>query len=94
MMNHAQKRTLSILCAASCAIFTPGCAALGTRMVGGYTPPYFSGVRADASFVVDREQKDRAASAVDLPFSLVGDVLFLPLDAFTAWEMGKSAKHP
>jgi uncharacterized protein YceK len=68
-----------------CAIFCAGCSAVGTRIVGDR---YFSGVRADYSMVFDRSSVDPdsrvhpALAVLDAPFSLVGDVLFLPYDAY------------
>jgi uncharacterized protein YceK len=73
-------RTLLLICALSCA----GCSAIGRRVVGG---GYFCGVRGDAAMISDRESIDPssrihpAMAALDMPFSFIGDVLFLPYDA-------------
>jgi uncharacterized protein YceK len=67
-----------------CAICGAGCSAVGTRVAGG---KYFAGVRADCSMVfnpgaIDPDSRVHPALAViDTPFSLVGDILFLPYDA-------------
>ena len=74
-------RLLIFVCALSCA----GCSSIGTRVVGG---GYFSGVRNDAAMIGDRENMDPnsrinpALAVLEMPFSLVGDILFLPYDAF------------
>jgi uncharacterized protein YceK len=73
--------SLALVCFFCCA----GCSAIGTRVGGGR---YFSGVRADAAMIGDRERFDPtsrfhpALAAIDMPFSLVGDILFLPYDAY------------
>jgi uncharacterized protein YceK len=61
-----------------------GCSAIGSRVIGDR---YFSGVRADTAMLFDRERFDPTErvhpvlAVVDMPFSLVGDILFLPYDA-------------
>jgi uncharacterized protein YceK len=66
-----------------------GCSAVGSRIVGDR---YFSGVRVDYAMIFDRERFDPssrihpALAAIDTPFSLVGDVLFLPYDAYESCE--------
>src|SRR2546422_3788381 len=73
--------SLILLCAV-CAV--TGCSAIGSRVVGGR---YFSGLRCDYAMCFDRssiEQGSRihpALAVVDMPFSFVGDILFLPYDA-------------
>jgi uncharacterized protein YceK len=58
---------------------------VGTRVVGG---KYFSGVRADYVMVFDPgsispdSRVHPALAVIDAPFSLVGDILFLPYDAY------------
>ena len=60
-----------------------GCSAIGSRVVG---ERYFSGVRTDYAMCFDRASIDPdsrihpAFAVVDVPFSLVGDILFLPYD--------------
>jgi uncharacterized protein YceK len=72
--------SLILVCVVSCC----GCSAIGTRVVGG---GYFSGVRGDATMIADRQSVDPlsrvhpALAALDMPFSFIGDVLFLPYDA-------------
>ncbi len=73
-------RLLLCICAVSCV----GCSAIGTRVTGDR---YFSGVRGDAAMIGDRESIDPssrvhpALAFLDMPFSLVADILFLPYDA-------------
>jgi uncharacterized protein YceK len=68
-----------------CPVSGTGCSAIGTRIVGG---GYFSGVRGDAAMIGDRESIDPSSrvhpafAVVDMPFSFVGDILFLPYDAY------------
>jgi uncharacterized protein YceK len=70
-----------LLCAA-CSLI--GCSAIGSRVVG---ERYFSGVRTDYAMCFDKASIDPdsrihpALAVVDMPFSLVGDILFLPYDA-------------
>ena len=72
---------LLLLCAV-CSL--TGCSAIGSRVVG---ERYFSGVRVDYAMCFDRASIDPdsrihpALAVVDTPFSLVGDILFLPYDA-------------
>src|SRR5438067_2207278 len=78
-------RTLPTLCFA-CTIFCSGCAAVGTRIVGSYPRPYFSGVRGDAAMIGDRKsispnsRCNPALAVIDMPFSLLADILFIPFD--------------
>jgi uncharacterized protein YceK len=64
-----------------------GCSAIGSRVVGGR---YFSGVRTDYAMCFDNASIDPdsrihpAFAVVDVPFSLIGDVLFLPYDVTRA----------
>ena len=73
---------VALVCAAASAL--TGCSAIGSRVVGDR---YFSGVRCDYAMCFDRASIDPdsrihpALAVVDTPFSLVGDILFLPCDA-------------
>lgn len=75
-------------------LFCVGCSAIGTR-VGG--DRYFSGVRADAAVIGGRASIDPASrvhpvlAAVDMPFSLVADILFLPYDAWLDCQSGSGS---
>lgn len=70
-----------LLCAA-CSL--TACSAVGSRVVG---ERYFSGFRTDYAMCFDKtsidpdSRIDPALAVVDMPFSLVGDILFLPYDA-------------
>ncbi len=61
-----------------------GCSAIGSRVVG---ERFFSGVRSDYAMCFNRASIDPdsrihpALAAVDVPFSFIGDILFLPYDA-------------
>jgi len=73
-----------------CALFaTSGCAAFGSRIVGW---GYFQGVRCDFDEMFRRDTIDPqcrihpALAAVDMPFSAVGDVLFVPVDFYNNCE--------
>ena len=85
-------RFLICVCALSCT----GCSAFGTRVVGG---GYFSGVRGDAAMIGDRESIDPssrihpALAVLDMPFSFVGDILFLPYDACQAQPANEANKR-
>lgn len=74
---------LSVVCIL-CA--TAGCSAIGTRIVDG---GYFTGVRGDYDMMFRRETIDPKSrvhpvlAVVDMPFSCVADILFLPYDAFS-----------
>ena len=67
-----------LLCAGVLA--SVGCSSIGNRIVHS---GYFIGVRGDADLIVSRDsaRKDAMLGAFDLPFSFVGDLLFLPYDA-------------
>jgi uncharacterized protein YceK len=77
-------KTLRLLLLLSVGCALTGCSAIGSRVVGGR---YFSGVRNDYTMCFDRTSIDPdsrihpALAVVDMPFSLVGDILFLPYDA-------------
>ena len=72
----------SLLLLGGLCAFT-GCSAIGSRVVGNR---YFSGVRSDTAMLFDRQRFDPtervhpASALIDMPFSLVGDILFLPYD--------------
>jgi len=72
-----------LLCA--CVVSCAGCSAIGTRITEG---GYFAGVRGDFEMVFDRGSIDPESrvspvlAVVDVPFSLVGDILFLPYDVY------------
>jgi uncharacterized protein YceK len=71
------------LCAAS------ECAAISSRIVGN---GYFQGVQCDYDEMFRRNTIDPesrihpALAAVDMPFSFVGDVLFVPCDFYYSRE--------
>jgi uncharacterized protein YceK len=73
--------SLILLCGV-CAV--SGCAAIGSRVVGD---GYFQGVRCDYAEMFHRDTIDPdsrihpALAAIDMPFSFIGDILFLPYDA-------------
>ena len=70
-----------------------GCAAFNSRIVGS---GYFQGVRCDYNEMFHPETFDPqcrinpALAAVDMPFSFVGDILFMPNDIYYSRE--KSGK--
>jgi uncharacterized protein YceK len=71
-----------------CLLAGGGCSALQTREV---RTGYFLGVRSDAAWLFDsgfdsEQPPDRFLAIMDFPFSLVGDVLFLPLDIHDTHE--------
>ena len=74
---------VGVVCAVS------GCAAISSRIVGD---GYFQGVRCDYAELFHRETFDPqsrihpALAAVDMPFSFVGDILFLPFDFYGRCE--------
>ncbi len=79
-----KKLPLLLLLSGGCGL--TGCSAIGSRVVG---ERYFSGVRCDYAMCFDRASIDPesrinpALAVVDMPFSLLGDILFLPYDANT-----------
>ena len=82
--------SLILLCGL-CAV--SGYAAIGSRIVGD---GYFQGVRCDYAELFHRDTIDPqsrihpALAAVDMPFSFVGDILFLPVDICGSCESSHS----
>ena len=82
-----QKILSLFLLGAVCGV--SGCAAVGSRIVGW---GYFQGVRCDYDEMFHRDTIDPqcrihpALAAVDMPFSFVGDVLFVPVDFYNNCE--------
>ena len=71
---------LSILAALGAGFFLTGCASIGAHSEGP-TSRLYPGVRGDAHCIAHpKEAEHPVLNAVDLPFSFVGDTLFLPCD--------------
>jgi uncharacterized protein YceK len=84
-----RKLSFLVLLAGMCAL--SGCSSIEARTIGyrkgGVSgPPFFSGVSLDYIQVFDRDsiEPNRRThpgwAIADAPFSLVGDILFLPYD--------------
>ena len=71
----------------ACIALCSGCASIGMRVVGS-GGNYFSGVRGDALMIGDRKNIDPssqvhpAIALLDMPFSLIADIVLLPRDAY------------
>ena len=70
------------------------CSSIGNRIIH---TGYFTGVRGDIDLITCREspavRKDTALAVLDLPFSFVGDMLFLPYDATREHERKMKLKE-
>ena len=86
--------SLILLCGL-CAV--SGCAAIGSRVVGDGC---FQGVRCDYAEMFHRDTIDPqsrihpALAAVDMPFSFVGDIVFLPYDVYQNCEPSPITNQP
>ena len=82
IQNVVRKQLVSLTCLCGLAVAT-GCGSIGGRVVDNRS---FAGVRVDYAMCFDRSSIDPecrinpALAVVDAPFSLVGDILFLPYD--------------
>jgi uncharacterized protein YceK len=72
-----------------------GCTAISVRSFARISSPpvpcYFGGVRGDYDFIVHPGSNGEGwfgpiYGAVDMPFSLVADIVALPYDAYTSYE--------
>lgn len=90
-MSHIQLLALmsTILCS--------GCGAIGSRITG-CCGDYFSGVRGDALLVAGKAEGgtgcDPLVGIVDMPFSLVADVIFIPHDFRMVRQRSKNQYLP
>src|SRR6185369_1172259 len=79
-----------------CSFGLVGCTAISVRSFARMSSPpvpfYFGGVRGDYDFIFHPARNAGMGwpgpiyGAVDMPFSLVGDVVALPYDAYTSYE--------
>jgi uncharacterized protein YceK len=87
-----QKILLLALLGGVCAV--SGCAAVGSRIVNW---GYFQGVRCDYDEMFRRDTIDPkcrihpALAAIDMPFSFVGDIVFVPVDLYNSCERAANA---
>lgn len=69
-------------------LFASGCSSVISRSIGyAATPPtplYLGGVRTDWMVITESDiWQPQVYGIIDLPFSLVGDVILLPYDIYT-----------
>jgi uncharacterized protein YceK len=87
--RHSRMLKMSSLLLLGGVCVLSGCAAVGSRIVG---EGYFQGVRCDYAEMFRRDTIDPqcrihpALAAIDMPFSFIGDILFLPIDFYDSCE--------
>jgi len=93
-------RTMLLLISLCCSLSLVSCTAISVRSLARTTSPpmplYFGGVRGDYDFVFHPGRNAGMGwpgpiyGAVDMPFSLVADVVALPYDAYTSYEWSRA----
>ena len=75
--------------------FLTGCASVSAHCEGPNDKPY-PGVRGVAKYMFEPADKDACPKwllAIDLPFSVIGDTLFLPCDATACILSSRPREH-
>ena len=84
----SRMRRILWLFLAGLPLFASGCSAVIARSIARSTSPppplYLGGVRTDWKVITESEVwEPQAYGVVDMPFSLVADVILLPYDIYT-----------
>jgi uncharacterized protein YceK len=85
-----------------CSLGLVGCTAISVRSFARISPPpvpfYFGGVRGDYDCIFHPAENAGMGwpgpiyGAVDMPFSLVADILALPYDVYTSYGWSRQTK--
>lgn len=97
-MRHPLPRLILSALLSLCTLSCNGCMAIGARTLGcpvikGPKMMHFAGMRASYDVLTQERQNHSPATLTfvvfDMPFSLIGDVLFLPFDTYDHFHTSK-----